>query len=86
MHEGGGTAQSQRSRVARFYKNRWYLLSKHNLIGNVALAKNAILLRLAIERAVLKYGGRFIFSDRAQLADKLLGRTEIIRYCRENYK
>jgi GT2 family glycosyltransferase len=86
FHVGGGTAQLQRQRLLRFYKSRWYLLRKHGLITNGSLARAFILTRLILERTMLGLFGRFMFQNRDVLQDKILGRKELISYCRDHYR
>jgi GT2 family glycosyltransferase len=86
FHEGGGTTQAQRTRVLRFYKNRWYFLRKNKLINHPKLAKMLILSRLAGELLVIKWLGKFVFQSQIVRADKLLGRSELIRFCASNYR
>lgn len=86
FHRGGGTSKSRRFRVFQFYKSRWYLLRKHNLISNTRIARAFILTRLWIEQAILKSFGTLLFPDHEVLTDKILGRRELISYCRENYR
>jgi GT2 family glycosyltransferase len=85
FHVGGGTPQLQRHRLLRFYKSRWYLLRKHRLITKVGLARTFILARLLLERTVLQLFGSLMFTSRAVREDKILGRRELIAYCREHY-
>jgi hypothetical protein len=86
FHTGGGWSQPQRNRVLRFYKSRWYLLRKHKLITNARLARAFILTRLRLEQTILKLFGTFMFRDPNVLSEKILGRRELISYCRENYR
>jgi GT2 family glycosyltransferase len=86
FHVGGGTPQLQRKRLLRFYKCRWYLLRKHNLIQNAALARAVILLRLRIEGLILKLAGPYFFRNQEILSDKLIGRQDLIDYCSANYR
>lgn len=86
FHEGGGTPQLQRHRVLRFYKSRWYLLRKHGRITHARLARAFILARLVIERTGLQLFGRILFQDSSMLADKILGRENVISYCRQHFR
>ena len=86
FHRGGGWGQLQRHRVLRFYKSRWYLLRKFNLIANTRVARAFILARLRLERMILKTVGPLLFRDPQVLSDKMLGRQELISYCREHYR
>ncbi len=86
FHVGGGWSQPQRHRVLRFYKSRWYLLRKHNLITNARLARAFVLTRLRAERMILKLFGTFLFRNPDVLSEKILGRRELISYCREHYR
>jgi GT2 family glycosyltransferase len=86
FHVGGGTPQSQRHRLGRFYKSRWYLLRKHGLITNAGVARTFILARLFLERIVLRVFGALLFKSRDVLSDKILSRRELISYCREHYR
>jgi GT2 family glycosyltransferase len=85
FHVGGGTPQLQRHRLLRFYKSRWYLLRKHELIRNAALSRAVILMRLRLEKLILQLFGRFLYSKQEILTDKLVGRQNLIAYCSENY-
>jgi GT2 family glycosyltransferase len=86
FHVGGGTPQLQRKRLLRFYKCRWYLLRKHGIIRYPALAKAMILARLEIEKLTLKLLGPYLFRNPEILADKVLGRQNLLAYCRDNYR
>jgi GT2 family glycosyltransferase len=86
FHVGGGTSQLQRHRVLRFYKTRWYLLRKHNLIGNIQTARSFILARLRLEQMILGLFGRILFPTPGIRSDKAAGRREVISYCREHYR
>jgi GT2 family glycosyltransferase len=86
FHIGGGWSQLQRHRVLRFYKSRWYLLRKHKLITNARLARAFILTRLRVERMMLKLFGALLFRSPDVLSEKILGRRELISYCREHYR
>jgi len=85
FHVGGGTAQLQRHRVLRFYKTRWYLLRKHNLIGNPRVARRVILARLRFEELILRLFAPLLYRSPAIRSEKLLGRRDVISYCREYY-
>lgn len=85
VHIGGSWSQLQRERVLRFYKCRWYLLRKHDLIPNVRVARAIVLARLYWEMAVLKAFGAFLFRNPSVRSDKLLGRQKVISFCREHY-
>ena len=86
FHVGGGTPQLQRRRILRFYKCRWYLLRKHGRIRNASLVRAVILLRLRLERLILKLFGPYLFRNPEILADKLIGRQDLITYCSDNYR
>jgi GT2 family glycosyltransferase len=86
FHVGGGTPQLTRKRILRWYKCRWYLLRKHALIQFPRLAKAIILMRLQIERLMLVVFGGFLYKNPEILADKLIGRQDLITYCSENYR
>jgi GT2 family glycosyltransferase len=79
FHEGGGTPQLASRRVERFYRNRWYLLNKFSRIRFRKLARTVIVARLSIELGVLLLAGKFLFSDRTALRDKIAGRRNLIR-------
>ena len=84
FHVGGGTAQSMRHRVLHFYKSRWRLLRKHALVPAPHLARAIILARLMCEKTILHIFGRLLFQSAEVRDDKLLGRTELLNYCRIN--
>lgn len=86
FHAGGGTPQLQRHRVLRFYKSRWYLLRKHGRIKKVVPARAFILGRLNLEWMFLQMFGRFVFRQPDILADKILGRRELISFCSKYYR
>ena len=86
FHVGGGWSQLQRHRVLRFYRSRWYLLRKHKLITNARLARAFVLTRLRAERMILKLFGTFLFRNPDVLSEKILGRRELISYCRKHYR
>lgn len=86
LHAGGAWSQLQRHRVLRFYKSRWYLLRKHDLIPSVRWARAFILTRLHLERTLLKLFGAFLFRDSKLLSEKILGRRDLISYCRQHYR
>jgi GT2 family glycosyltransferase len=86
LHKGLGTPILQRRRVLHFYKARWYLLRKHELLWNASLVRTLILARLQLEAMILRVFGRYLFRNAEVLADKILGRQELISYCRENYR
>jgi GT2 family glycosyltransferase len=86
FHTGGAWSQLQRHRVLRFYKSRWYLLRKHHLISNAKVARAFILARLHLERVILKLFGTLLFRNRDLLSEKILGRRELIAFCREHYR
>ena len=86
FHVGGGTPQLTRHRILHFYKSRWRLLRKHGLMPSPRLARAVILTRLACEKAILEIFGRLLFSSRKVLDDKILGRKELLAYCRSNFR
>jgi hypothetical protein len=86
FHVGGGTAQLERHRVLHFYKSRWRLLTKHKLMTSPRLARALILLRLVGEKAILQLFGRVLFSRAEVRRDKILGRKELLAYCRANFR
>ena len=85
FHEGGGTTQLQRHRVLHFYKSRWHLLRKHHLMWSPRLARTLILARLRCEELVLHVFGGRLFRNPEVLADKILGRRELVSYCRATF-
>jgi GT2 family glycosyltransferase len=86
FHVGGGTPQFMRQRVLHFYKSRWRLLRKHGLMPNPRLARFLILARLTCEKAILQLFGRFLFSNAEVFNDKILGRKELLAYCRASFR
>ena len=86
FHVGGGTPQLLRHRVLHFYKSRWRLLRKHGLMGSPRLVRAVIVARLACEKKVLQVFGRFLFSSKEVLNDKILGRKALLSYCRTNFR
>ncbi len=86
FHVGRGMAQPMRDRVMHFYKSRWRLLRKHGLMRKPRLARAVILARLMCEKAVLQIFGRLLFSSAEIRDDKILGRKELLVYCRSNFR
>lgn len=86
FHVGGGTSQLQRHRVLRFYKSRWYLLRKHEVIKNASAARGFILARLYVEQLFLKVFGQVMFASNDVRSEKLLGRRDLLSYCRDYYR
>lgn len=86
LHVGGGTTQAMRNRVLHFYKSRWRLLRKHRMMTSPRLARASILVRLQCERAILRVFGRILFPNREVREDKMLGREELLAYCRTNFR
>jgi len=85
FHVGGGTQQLMRHRVLHFYKSRWRLLRKHALMPSPRLARVVILARLACEKLILELFGRILFANAEVRNDKILGRKELLAYCRANF-
>lgn len=85
FHKGGGTPILASKRVQNFYKNRWKLLRKHNIIKRPILIKRIILVRLYCEYLILQLAGKFLIGDPIRRNDKLEGRKRIIKYCRNYY-
>ena len=85
FHIGGGTPQAMRNRVLHFYKSRWRLLRKHELMPYPRLARACILARLRCEQAILRLFGRLLFPSAEVLEDKVRGRQALLAYCRANF-
>jgi GT2 family glycosyltransferase len=85
FHKGGGTPQRTSKRVLRFYKNRWYLLKKFERISNLHVARHLILLRLSLELIFLKSFGSYYIRDVDILKDKVEGRRDLLRCCKQSY-
>lgn len=85
LHVGGGTVKAQRNRLLEYYKSRWYLLHKHDLMSNRWIARCIILGRLRCEKMILRLFGRLLFPAPEVLADKVLGRQALLSYCRANF-
>jgi GT2 family glycosyltransferase len=86
FHVGGGTQQLMRHRVLHFYKSRWRLLRKHALMPSPRLARVVILARLACEKFIFEFFGRILFASAEVRNDKILGRKELLAYCRANLR
>ncbi|MGA3131733.1 MAG: glycosyltransferase [Terracidiphilus sp.] len=86
FHVGGGTPQLMRHRVRHFYKSRWRLLRKHGLMWSPRLARIFILARLTCEKVILQLFGRALFSNTEVLHDKILGRRELLAWCRASLR
>ncbi len=85
-HEGGGTPVSTRWRVQQFYRSRFRLLRKHGRIRFPGLLRAAVLGRLAVEALLLAALGGLLFRDRDRRRDKVLGRRELIRLVRREFR
>lgn len=85
FHVGGGTSQLQSHRVLRFYKARWYLLRKHDLIRNAPVARRFILARLRLEHFSLRLFGAILYPSAGIRSEKVVGRRDVISYCRQHY-
>ena len=85
FHEGGGSPQSTAKRVLRHHKNRWRLLSKHNLLIMPNLLKFGLATRHALEYLLLKTCGHFVIREPTKLQDKLYSRKELSRLVWSNY-
>ena len=85
FHVGGGTPLSMRHRVLHFYRSRYRLLCKHGLMLSPRLARAIILTRLTCEEAILRVFGRLLFPNAEIRNDKILGRQELLAYCRANF-
>ncbi|MCC9167205.1 glycosyltransferase family 2 protein [Pontibacter harenae] len=80
FHKGSGTPQKVSHRVVRFYKNRWYLLSKFNKIRFAKSMARVIRWRLTIEYLVLHVFGSYLFKDKEVINDKLHSRRELLQF------
>ena len=86
FHEGGGSPVTTRWRVQELYRSRFRLLRKHGLIRFPGLLRTAVLARLGVESLLLAGLGRVLFRDAEQRRDKALGRRELIRLVRREYR
>lgn len=85
-HQGGGSPVATRWRVQEFYRSRFRLLRKHGRIRFPGLVRAAVLLRLAVESLLLASLGRLLFRDAERRRDKVLGRRELIRLVRREFR
>ena len=85
FHKGSGTPQKVSHRVVRFYKNRWYLLSKFNKVKSPVIAKQLILARIQSERMMLSTFGKLLFKNKDVWDDKIQGRKDLIQVIK-NFK
>jgi hypothetical protein len=53
---------------------------------NPRLARAFILARLTCEKTVLRLFGRLLFSSAEVLDDKILGRKDLLAWCRANFR
>ncbi|MBC8109557.1 MAG: glycosyltransferase [Verrucomicrobia bacterium] len=77
FHIGGGSPQLTSKRVIRFYRNRFHLLRKHNLLPMPLVIKFFVLSRLTAEYLALGLAGSFRFNKTVK-ADKMLARKQLI--------
>lgn len=85
FHTGGGSPQSTAKRVLRFHRNRWRLLSKHQLLPVPNLLKIGLAIRHVSEYIILKIGGQFLIQDSIRLQDKLYSRQQLLYQVWNNY-
>lgn len=85
FHVGSGAPQLTRHRVLRYYKNRWHLLRKHDLVPFPRLVKTLVLARLGSELLFLSSFGRLLYKNLTRYQDKLQGRRDVLKYCRLHY-
>ncbi|MEO6192758.1 MAG: glycosyltransferase [Thermoanaerobaculia bacterium] len=86
FHEGGGSPMTTRWRVQEFYRSRFRLLRKHGLIRSPGLLRAVVLARLGFESLLLAALGGVLFRDAEQRRDRALGRRELIRLVRSEYR
>ncbi len=79
FHKGGGTFQLTSARVMRHHKNRWRLLAKHNLIPYPGLLKLGLATRHTLEYIMLRFAGRFLFSHKSIIQDKIKSRQQLLQ-------
>ena len=85
-HEGGGSPMTTRWRVQELYRSRFRLLRKHGLIRFPGLLRAVVLARLGFESLLLAALGGVLFRDPEQRRDRALGRRELIRLVRREYR
>lgn len=85
-HEGGGTPVATRWRVQELYRSRFRLLRKYNRIRFPRLLRAAVLARLGLESLLLASLGGLIFRDAERRRDKVVGRRELIRLVRREFR
>jgi GT2 family glycosyltransferase len=85
-HEGGGSPMTTRWRVQELYRSRFRLLRKHGLIRSPGLLRAVVLARLGFESLLLATLGGVLFRDPEQRRDRALGRRELIRLVRREYR
>ncbi|MFM6223817.1 MAG: glycosyltransferase family 2 protein [Dolichospermum sp.] len=85
FHTGGGSPQTTAKRVLRFHRNRWRLLSKHQLLPVPNLLKIGLAIRHISEYIILKICGHFLIQDSIRLKDKLYSRQELLYQVWNNY-
>jgi GT2 family glycosyltransferase len=85
-HEGGGSPMATRWRVQEFYRSRFRLLRKHGLVRFPGLLRAAVLVRLGLESALLATLGGLLFRDAERRRDKVLGRRELMRLVRHDFR
>jgi GT2 family glycosyltransferase len=86
FHEGGGSPMTTRWRVQEFYRSRFRLLRKHDRIRFPRLLRAIVLARLGLESLLLASLGGVLFRDSAQRRDRVLGRRELMRLVRREYR
>ncbi len=86
FHEGGGSPVTTRWRVQEFYRSRFRLLRKHDRIHFPRMLRAAVLVRLGLETLLLASLGGVLFRDAAQRRDRVVGRRELIRLVRREFR
>lgn len=78
QHDGGSSVFGQKNRVKEWYRSRFYMLSKANVIGGYNWVKQVVKLRLAAEKWVADCMGTLKPAEKEIWKEKKMGRTEIL--------
>lgn len=77
-HEGGGSPQATATRVLRYHRDRWHMLSKHGKIVLPSMVKAGLALRHCIEYGVIWVLGILMLSGGEERSEKLKGRRDLL--------
>jgi hypothetical protein len=85
FHQGSGSPQTTSQRVIRFYRNRWYLLRKHDRVRFAPVCQLLLGLRHTGELICARFASALRLRPKGELHDKLAGRYQLLRSVFRDY-